>query len=1249
MRKRTLLVWVSLWAAATGVSAEVVPEPVPPVYSRLKDLHLATSLVEDGAPRATIVSPASGIYKEAAARVQSAVRRIAGVVLPVASDDSPAGAVPVQGNLIVLGNRSTNASIRRLYDLYYCILDLKYPGPGGYNVRTLHSPFGDGRNVILLGGSDEAGVAAAAEAFASILQSAGGRAGELSVGYLMEIRLGKGTRFDGLREWDFAKQEAYGWNMVSRQMAMYYLTGREEHAREILRYAFPDSRTREELRKTEFIDYRDSPLAEGWDYHSHLMSVFWDLVEESPVFTDEQRLKITNALARQLLRRKTEAVYYRTEDSPKVAQADMHSAYSAICLHALGRYFQKDYPHPVWRQCLRAARLYFTSFHDDAQFALGTDNLQWFPSEVEAILTYTILAGWREPLESGALQRLLRAQEALISGLPDEWALEWASPAYLNKAAHVTGDGRWSGYRDRTRLDWSVLRLGQSFWPEERPRPPLDLAGNWNVWEMPDAHRRARETGFAAGEAFYFGSYRSAPDATGDYILLDGYNGEARNPYHAFTISALRLGGRTLLQGYRNQVLISADGLVEPRLALDGALKYAGVVGRVAVAVGEVPQMSWSSWRRTLAQHTGRYALVVDDVTFRSASDGMSVETLWETTGDTWRPDRDCLEIPAGNAAASYEVCMSDALEHRRDAVSRAGWSGPSAEDRLEFRRDPVSRFSWYGPVKPGDRQIRFSLIAPSPAACLRVADNAAAVALPAAALAVSGTYEATAGETVLLAEDHLFGHNLTRAGLSEAIFTATRPVDVLWDFSTGSLDVVAAGRTVISMRAARGRFDLAPGRHRIAGAFLDRAAARRLSTGLLRKLDEGRIRRSRLKLERVTRSPEAPSLRPLFTAALGKPVADLALAGSVIHAAAGDQVRRFLPDGTELPPFSADAGIRVLAWWPEHRLLLAGCTDDRVIAFDEAGRRRWVFVSEKDPRLYGPGDDGPFTWLEYWPKLTGIHGLFTGKFLDGGTQAFAGSTNTLDILSGDGKLLKRLPVLRGMVRRFALLDMEPGRRRLLLAREPSDWDTLTVIDNTDLKPEPEGFHDLPPGHRIIWAWMQNRPVYLAAADLDGDAAQEVVAAIDGIWNRVSIWDREGKPRASVNFPPGEGPLYRNLPGVEIGDLEGDGKAEILVATAGRGLVALDHRCERIWSRRLPATPTLLQFVPASTGQPSAIVVGQEDGSLLVFDGKGRIVGQARVEGRPARAALLPRGDHGPMLVIATDSGHVAFFPGAHP
>lgn len=59
---------------------------------------------------------------------------------------------------IVIGNLAESQCVRELYFRFLCATDLWYPGPGGYELRTLCDPFGAGHNVILVGYSDEKGL-----------------------------------------------------------------------------------------------------------------------------------------------------------------------------------------------------------------------------------------------------------------------------------------------------------------------------------------------------------------------------------------------------------------------------------------------------------------------------------------------------------------------------------------------------------------------------------------------------------------------------------------------------------------------------------------------------------------------------------------------------------------------------------------------------------------------------------------------------------------------------------------------------------------------------------------------------------------------------------------------------------------------------------------------------------------------------------------------------------------------------------
>jgi len=1234
------------------------------VYTKLKDLYLTTALVQQGRANVTILVPASGVYDAEAARIQKAIEELSGGYVPIKTDDGPAGTVPVQGHIIVLGNRSTSQTIGGFYNRYYTLLDLRYPGPEGYVVRSLHNPFGDGRNVLFVGGSDGAGVAAGTDVFIERLSEADVGPGALSVGWLMEIQLGEGISVpEDLRAFETWEASAgygsigyFGWNSISKRMAMYYMTGDAFHAREILRLAFPDEGAKREITEIdgERIENKDEPLSGPYHYNAHMMILFWDLIEESPVFTDEERLRVTNAFAgqfghtqdqgwrRQILDNLSQGEGVYAEPPPHVGSR--HGQWSAVSLYCLGRYFQKYYPDPLWRHCMLAARWHFSSLHRHAWVGGENDNLFWYNTGVAPILAYMLLTGDRKPLENGVLATLLRGQEILASGREPDWALRSASIGFLHKAAYLMQDGRYLEYLRRTGMDLEGFRLGQSFWPEPHLplKPPGDLVGRWSIHPIPDPMWRDRESGLPLEDSFLFGSFRSAPDDSGDFILIKGMNGASRNPYHTFAVLELRLDGHTVLEGFLNQVLTRAGGTVEPKVAMDAALRYRGVIGRTATAVGETPYAAFSHWRRTLVQRLGRYALIVDDLQFRTAAEDMEVEILWQGKG-AWEAALDEGAVHIEGEGRAFEIRTADAIE------TTVGNGRAS--------------MIWRGSVHEGEKRIFFSLVAPDRAAphlhpiCARLGDNAAALTLPEPGVAVLGEYEGLQAELAILTLDHLYGMDLKEAALGALLLSADAPVHVDWDFQNGVLEVMADRDTEMCLALAdpaQVREDgnvLHPERRRDGCSALRIAAGRHVFSGirpelgtleavagrldaLLRTAGEGRRRPA--EAERSIPKPSIPRLSTTFASDVGGAVVDLGVVSSGedarICAAEGDTVHVLTPDGEEFRMLPTDGPIRRLRWWREHDLLLAGCTDEKVIAFDiDTGDRRWVFASEMDPAVFRAAKD---YWFKSAPGHGGIHGLHTGVFLGGKSQAFVGSACTLEILDEEGQLVRRLPVFWGPGSRFALIDGPEESINLLIARQPTDSHALAVVNNRTLDPTPRSFRGVPSGHANIGGWACMSRKHIFCDDIDGDGRKEVVSEINGTWNRVTVWADDGTPLYSVNFGPGPSIPAENIRDMDLADLNGDGKKEILAATSGGYIVALDHRCEKVWSRRLASPPAVMQCVDVD-GTPR-IVVGCEDGTLVVLDGHGEPVRMGRVTGRPT---CIERFDEG--VVVATNEGEV--------
>ena len=1233
------------------------PPPVPPVYTKLKDLYLTTRLVVDGKPNATIVVPRSGGYTDLAARIARAVAELSGVPLPVAHDEAPEAAVPIRGHLIVLGNRSTNQALRKLYDLYYTLLDLKYPGPGGYVVRTLHNPFGDGRNVILVGGSDLEGVAAGTSVLVQRLNAARGPRGQLAVGRLADIRLGEGLEAPkDIREARIWEASAgyrdigyFGWNSLSKRMALYYMTGDPFHARKFIRLAFPDEKAMQEIAEIdgERIEIKGTPLSGPYHYNAHMMILFWDLIEESPVFTDEERLRVTNAFSRQLDHRKGEGIYRLR--GPSRAVGSRHGQWSAISLYCLGRYFQKDYPSPLWQQCMDGATHHFGSLHRYAWVGGESDNLFWYNTGTAPILTWLVLTGDRKPIENGVLATLLRGQEILASGVEHDWALRSASVGFLHKAAYLTQDGRWLEYRRRTGVDADAFRLGQSFWPEERlkPKPPSDLVGKWSIHELSEPMWQARHNGFPLEHSFQFASTRSAPDASGDFVLIDGFNGASRNPYHTFAILELRLGGQTILKGYRNQLLTRADGLVEPKVAMNAALRYRDVIGPTAICVAEVPDAAYCNWRRTLIHRTGRYALVIDDLAFRTDSENIEAQFLWETAT---RPR------PLSSAPGAVELDG----QKRRFSISLCDPARTTVRGR-------VATMEWRGSVRKGQHRVFFSTLAlasadPKVPSCARLAGNAALLGLPTPALAVVGRYGRAAGDMMVIAEDHLFARGLRNATLATLLVAARTPVDLDWDFAAGRMHIHAGLPSQVSVplewwKGARldggavgeirisegsvGSVAVGAGRHVIEGLRPSQGALGKVREQLAEL--EGAAAERRSRAPRDTSQAKLPELAAVVNGKVDGSVVDLITIADGqtprIAAAAGKQVHLLGPKGTSVKTLQADGPIRVIRWWPEHSLLLAGCADEKVIAFDRAGERKWVFTSKMDPAVFRAAKT---YWFKSARGHAGIHGLTTGAFLEGKSQCFVGSACTLEILDEHGKLIRRMPQFWGKVSCFAFLDGPDGSIHLLAARKYNGTNRVAIINNRTLDPRPRGFHTVPPGHTYVGGWSSMNRHHLFVEDLDGDGTKEVCSEINGTWNRVTVWTAAGKPLYDASFGPGDRIPARNLRDMDVADLDGDGKKEIVVATRSGLVVALDCRCRKLWARRLASPPTVLKCFPPAAGVPARIVAGCEDGRVVMLDGQGKPSGQGSVQGRPTCIGALRQGAAPQIVLLATAKGEIA-------
>ena len=300
----------------------------------------------------------------------------------------------------------------------------------------------------------------------------------------------------------------------------------------------------------------------------------------------------------------------------------------------------------------------------------------------------------------------------------------------FHKAAYLTGDGRWITYRERTGVDTNVFRLGQSFWPDPalQPKSPTDLVGKWSIHRLPEPAwaRRGKRPALRAVVLL-----RELPQRRGRERRLRSVGRFQRRlaqslPHLRHPGTAARAAGRSC-RATTTRCSPAPTAWWSRRSPWTPPCSTATWWAPTAMAVGEVPRAAFCNWRRTLAQRTGRYAIVVDDLAFRTDSQNMKVSHHLAGPGRAMGPQG------AGRAHRPPE------FELRSCDVQDSSGAG-------------VLTMNWNGAVKSGQHRIAFYLIAAnapgssSTLACMRLADNAAAMALPQSALAVVGEYGQTEG-----------------------------------------------------------------------------------------------------------------------------------------------------------------------------------------------------------------------------------------------------------------------------------------------------------------------------------------------------------------------------------------------------------------------------------------------------------------------------------------------------------------------
>ncbi len=1223
------VVWVTIISVACGRSS------APRDIVRLKNLHLMTTLCAQGQAQAMIVIPDERAYAALAEEINVRLDEIAGVKLPIVSDKLPADLLP-RANVIAIGNLANNPFIEKLYFQWFAFTDRWYPGMGGYEVRSIHNPYGTGTNVILLGGSDDHGAALAVKMFCALLRPAD----PLLVGWILDV--GLGTNLDPpsdkakapplLRLFTDGLEMPLGFTEASRLGLMYYYTGAPRYAEKFI----------EAVRNSHL-------FAQAGHYYAHHNALVWDLIEESPLFSDEDRLLVTNQLLEHVRSPESGGALDLLSDQPGQL-FDRHRAYIGICALSEARYFARDYPGPEWKRILAAVDDYFRPHLDS--FASGSDLARGIFTYLEALLVYSLLTGDEKIVTSGALRtwadRCVAMCDPLGFLVPSGQYDEMSYPYFtLRKAAYLLDDPGLlfvAEMRGRAAETQGVYELGmefdqgQAFAGDLEPQVPQNLIGV-HIVPLDPREREAFDRSVPQEKSFSKISFRSGFDESDQFMLLDGiWGGPPGKPIQdANAILQLTDRGRTFVvdidpetknrrSSYVNHNVLSVtedgEAPLPPRLAqLEGVANLPSF----GYTHTQIAPYADGAWDRHIFWRKGGY-FVVSDV-FRAGRTGVyALESQWRLLGNIAIEDGKLVsEVGGPGFTESIPGTM---------VISPAGWAEepprpiawPFRQSRIDISDEGVSRqYARY--ARPAIHRLRPTavlsldkgdtvgiaalLIAGSPTQPRQYSikrlendtfivsgDDPAWISVPSTRDEFSRGPLAVSAKAVWVTPARLAAHGLTELEMDgRRLLKAAGPVDAELDLIRGICALKLDRETTVQLDS-RGEMKFQAGEHRISClARLSRATLDRLKNALFR--DAAPPTQFNPPADEALRpASEAPVLPPVPELLGGAEILDLAVDGagdSALLLAGCRDGRVVLLDGKRQVKWEFQTGgpvhaVKFATLSAAKRAALAGSDDEHVYALDLTNAAKlWEHRAEVFP------ETRDYPWWTLGDKAK-VRSLLAADFdRDGNVEIALGTGGMqVEMLNADGSLRWRHPVPYGLPVRLFALRPELRSQPFLLAGLDflSSQSNLFPFNATGALENVDAY---PSGRK---GWDYTGVSALASIEIDGDRTVLAVGR-SGAYNEIWFYAAVTAEKLGLAL------VGDSISGLEWIELKGE---PVLVVTTEAGwAIAYRPDGRRIWSVALPDA-----VIKSWAVGGDRIAAFCRDGNFFILDSAGR----ARARGR---------------------------------
>ncbi|MBI4024370.1 MAG: hypothetical protein HY360_05275 [Verrucomicrobia bacterium] len=688
---------------------------------KLRDLRLKTDLSTD---RCLIVCP-----DELRPLAETLNKRLVRP-LPIRDDAAPSDA---HANQILLGNCFNNRAIFNLYRQHLCFVDHGWPGEGGFVAQTIHNPLGDGRNFVLLGGGDAAGVSRACDALASAAAGKAALDGPLNV--CASVRNVPLPPADVLvrAEEQLCEHIREGQSAVAVWTAACYGLLGHLGAQPAFVRVFKNVVLAFHARADELGTWQIEPNALIYFILARVLAA-WNVIEASQVFDDAERLRITNMLYN-LARWVAQLDHFKPEHvaSPR---GNNHQAFAALSLYLAREYFHRHYGVNEFDRHLPAID---TIMHHHARSWKPNDNggciYGWLTPHF--LLNYFLRrglpaaacpqpgrraaqAGETEYLDNGNLRRL--ADYAILitdnRGDPVSFGDEAAYRAPTTRregALQPLAVAAWHYREPKYQWAYQFLQRGvenERSFDFEKPHPlihweafdgayrcdlsaepPSDALGlraallDQPAYDDLCARHNLSAPKVPREQAFDKISFRRDFDPQSEYLLLGGAGGFSHSHEDVNAILRLTwrdriwladLGYPRRLACYHNSVVIVRNGESHSKPVL-AALRAHEDHGDTATAETEVPDDNGMRWRRNITWKKGRWFLVVDELEAVEPGD-YRVTCYWRVLGEVALRERRLQVTQNGETFSIFNDDGSDLSLCEERPPDCKHWSGGAGD-----------------------------------------------------------------------------------------------------------------------------------------------------------------------------------------------------------------------------------------------------------------------------------------------------------------------------------------------------------------------------------------------------------------------------------------------------------------------------------------------------------------------------------------------------------------------------------------